>query len=148
MPTSSIRSTVVQAVADLIAADGGMFGVGVSLSYPGDEITVDAIWLDGIEGSSEVPTSKAGRLHRDDVFSATWEIRTTDHGDAFSAMSRVEVLAASIDGVLADDSTLGGIDGVVWATYGGMTRGPLPVQTPTGFIGFGEFTVECHTRLS
>lgn len=138
----------MQAVVDLAATVAGMHNVGVTLSYPGDEIGIDAIWLARIDGASDVPTSKAGRLQRDDIYTLTWEIRTTDHGDAAAAMLRVEALAAVVDGMLADDSTLGGLDGLLWATYGGMDRGPLPVQTPTGFIGFGEFTIAAHARLT
>ncbi len=148
MATGSIRTATALAFGTVATAAADMLDVEVALSYPGDEIGRDAIWLDAIDGASEVPTSRAGRSSRDDTFRLTWQIRTADHDDAKSAMSRVEELAAAIDGMIADDPTLGGLDGLLWASFDGLTRGPLPVQTPTGVIGYGEVVVECHSRLN
>lgn len=148
MAAGSIRTATAQAVIATATAATDMLDVECALSYPGDESGRDAIWLDAIDGASEVPTSRAGRSYRDDTFRLTWQIRTTDHDDATSAMGRVEQLAAAIDGMIADDPTLGGLDGLLWASFAGLTRGPLPVQTPTGVIGYGEVVVECHSRLN
>ncbi len=148
MASASIRTIAAQRLLDLLVQRPGMLDVTAGLVFPGDEIGRDAVWLDRIEGSAEIPTSRAGRLDRDDTWTMTIEYRTTDHGTALDAMARIEELAAVLDGLLADDHTLGDLDGLLWATYGGMTNGPLPVQTPTGFVGFGEVVVSCRARLS
>lgn len=120
-------------------------GVQVEPGWPGDTLKDEAVWVDELDGELVIPVMSAGRKYRDDKFTVPFEIRVTGKKDLDATMSRLSVIVAAIEDVLADDPGLDGLDGLIAAevTAERMTAGEI---ANTGWVGFAEVVVSCHAR--
>lgn len=146
MPTTAIRWQCVQRYNELLQEHPQLVDVTVS-PRPGDDTGPEFIWVQNIEGEMSIPTSKAGRLHRDDKFTITYWAQVALGDDLDTTMERTEELMGACGDVLADESQLDDLDGVLSAVLAAV-NGPLIVETPAGFFGMAQLDVDVHTRLT
>lgn len=152
MPALSIRWQVARKLVELMKAHDDARKVQIELGYPGDlELAglggvSEAMWVDAIQSSQEIPVMSGARMHRDDEFTIAWLIRVAGHPSLDLTMARIEALAQIADDVCADDAHLGDVAGLLSAEVvaADMTCG----RTPDAFLGYGTFEVRCHARLT
>lgn len=142
--THSIRHIVE---AEIVQQLRGKYGtdVGVDVGYPGDTLRKRHVFVLKTEGSVQVPTVKAGRLHRDDEFKITWRMGVAGEGrDLADAKAAAAALVQGLEDILADDASLG-VEGVMAAevTY---IEGVNAWLSPEGANAFADVTVDVHAR--
>jgi hypothetical protein len=117
-PTSSVRLTVADALVAALRAKPVLSGVQVEYGWPGDRIERECIWLGPITGTLQLPLMKAGRMYRDDDWTqqVLVDVMMPAATELREATERVEQLGAVLEGVLADDPTVG----VIGITYGSV----------------------------
>lgn len=144
-PTKVSRATVIERLVVVVAA--ALPGVDVRWGASrdqGDEVVL----VSGIEGDgTTVPTTKAGRLHRDDNFTVRLVAWAGKNGQtAVQAAERCEYFVEEIEFLLATDPTMNRTPGLLTALVSNV-NGPDPRPTPEGFGGLAEVFVSCETRL-
>ena len=108
---------------------------GPELVFPGD-----------IEGTIDVPTMRADRHQRDDIFTVTWEIRAGLPGQTpAEARERFGQIAGALDSLFADTSTLDDLDSVVQAGHPIVQRS-FTAATDEGVITYGQIETTFHCR--
>lgn len=150
--THSIRHTVKAEIVQQLRAKYGT-DVGVDVGYPGDVIRKRHVFALTTVGIVSVPTFKAGRLHRDDMFKIRWMMQAGPEGkDLGDAEAAVASLLQGLEDILADDASLGssndnplGLEGVMAAEVTDVD-GPDAYLTPEGAIAYVTATVEVHAR--
>lgn len=148
MATTNIRSAFSDALVTALKAHASLSGVQVEPGWPGDELEGEAVWLDEITGDMAFPLLKAGRKPRNDVFTVPVELQAGNAAQTLSeARNRCGVFLAALEDVLANDPTLSSLDGVLW-TEPGTVRGPFPIRTKQGAVGFCRAEIVVHSRLS
>lgn len=138
MATTSTIPAVKTALVSLLDAK---LDVAVFYAWPGPNTPNECVFMgrypdqpneDRIEASSEVANVTAGRKQRDETYSAPvtiWSFRPDLSSDgAKAAEARAFVLLEALEDVLADDPTLGGIDGLRWARLGDFTASLHPFE--------------------
>lgn len=148
MPATSIRWPVARYLLDLARSHGGLDGVQIDDGWPGDKARApEMMWVEGIDSDVSIPVMTGGRTHRDDQFEITLSIRVVGRRDRASTVDRIDEIAAAIEDIVADSSTLQDFDGVVSAevTRERSTAGDTPSDGP---VGFGQVVVFVHTRLT
>lgn len=146
MATTNIRWAAVLKVVTLLRASAALTGVQVSPGWPGESIKAEAIWCDNIRGDMEIALLGAGRKQRDDTFRIPLEIKVSGKVDLDAVALRLGQLIAAVEDVLADDPTLGALDGIQWAEIGEVQS--ICGRTPDGPVGFAEVVLEVHSRLT
>lgn len=133
---TGITLTIGQATLD---------GVQVEAGWPGDTLKSEAVWIDQLDGEVTIPVMTAGRKYRDDRFTVPFEVRVAGKASLDATMTRLAVIVAEIEDVLADDPGLDTLDGLISAEVSEerMTAGEI---ANTGWIGFAEIVVSCHAR--
>ena len=102
--TSTAPAVKAALLAALVSA---LPGVQVVYSHPGDALEPDSLYLGDVRGTSEVPTSRAGRLARHERYTVdVWISVVRDGTTAEAAEARAFVLLAELEDVLADSVTL------------------------------------------
>lgn len=146
MPTSSIRWTFATQLIDVIAGAETMGTALVKTSRPGDtEITDEMVYVRmPITGEVSMPVGVGGRKPRDDRFTVTLVVAVTRQ-TVDEAMVRLEEMIADVCGLLADDPSLGDIDGVLSAEVSSVTDGADTYAD--GVWASGEIAVSVHSRL-
>lgn len=150
MAETSIRVAVRSALLAALQAHDDLTGVQVERMYPGDAIERDTVYLGATRPSTaDIPTMKAGRKQLNDEFVIDIHIEARrPNQTAEEAETRCEELMATVEDVLLEDTSLGGIDGLLWATPTGERNGPDPYPTKEGAVAYARSAVECKTRLS
>jgi hypothetical protein len=144
--TTSIRWIAAERVVSLLRSEPLLTGVTVEPGWPGDRVaTAELIWLDEIDGSVNIPVMTGGRKQRDDVFTLPLQIRVIGLGTLDETMSRVTTLVATIEDLLADDTSLADLDGVLSAEV--TEERQTSSMFPEGPAGFAEVVVTVSTRL-
>jgi len=144
---TSIRWSLTSHLVDLLRNDPTLLGVSVEPGWPGAKhVTAEMVWVDELAGDVAIPLAVAGRKPRDDDFTIPFELRVAGMTTLDETMARVSELVAAIENVLANDPTLGDFDGLIDAeiTSERMTAGETP---ESGYVGFAEVVVSCHSRL-
>lgn len=146
MPTRTIRSTVADRLIATVRQELPDVDVleGATVDHPAEFVML----LEIVGDEHNTPTSKAGRLHRNDDFTLRWIIWVATPGlTATEARSRCEELARTIDDAVANDATLSGIAGLLWC---GVSQfdGPETTPGPEGFRSEAAVEVGCRTRLT
>lgn len=145
MATTNIRWGIASHLLAMLRNSSDLAGVGIHPGWPGDRATSEIMWIMGFDGTVEIPVLTGGRKQRDDIFTIPLEIRTTRGNSLDAVFERLTDLIAAVENILADDPSLGGLDGLMSAeiTDERMTCG----LTDHGHIGFAEITISVHTRL-
>lgn len=145
MARTSIRWTVTKHLVDLLRVDPDLAGVRIEPGYPGDDVAPEMIWVYGLDGELSIPLMQAGRKQRDDRFEIPFSIAVNLNADLDTTFRRLTQIVAVIEDVLADDPSLGGIDGVIDAeiTRERLSCGPSHQL----YMGLGEVVVSVHSRL-
>jgi hypothetical protein len=143
--TTSVRWAVTKHLVDLIRANPDLAGVRVEPGYPGDEAGAEAIWVYGLDGELSIPLMQAGRKQRDDRFEIPFQVAVSLNANLDTTFQRLTEIVAAIEDVLADDPSLGGIDGVIAAeiTSERLSCGPSRQL----YMGVAEVVVSVHARL-
>lgn len=120
-----------------------------TVTFPGDELAAEAVYVLTIEGDIGWPVMQAGGVRQfDDIFEITIEYRTADLHSEEAALTRTqELLAAGVEALNLASSNLGDLDGVVSAEFSGL-NGPLVREMRSGFVGFGQGSVTVHSRIT
>ena len=148
MATTSIRWAAVQRIVDLIEADADIDDTAVSVQpgWPGDRIVQkQLIWIDEITGDTRIPVMVGGRKERDDVFEITLYFRIAGLFDLSATMDRTFELVAIAEDILANDTSLGGLDGVISAEI--TSERMSCAMFPEGPVAFAELTIQVSSRL-
>lgn len=150
MATTMVRWAAAKQLQTMIQAHATITDDSVvTLTYPGDAAGPDAIWLEAtFEGSLDIPVMTGpARDTREDVFTLVYGLRSQGHSTADDAGTRVAVLAAVLEDVLANDPSVNNLDGVIDALIR-PTIGPQVFDMASaGFMGFVRITIEIDSRL-
>jgi hypothetical protein len=143
--TTSIRWAVTKHLVDLLRADPDLAGVRVEPGYPGDDAGAECVWVYGLDGDLSIPVMTGGRKQRDDRFEIPFQVAVQNNRDLDSTFTRLTQIVAAIEDVLANDPSMGGIDGVVSAeiTRERLSCGPSRQL----WMGVAEVVVSVHSRL-
>lgn len=100
----ALKAALLTALVTALTVDGTQ----VVYSHPGDALEPEAVFLGDVRGTSEVPTSRAGRLARHERYTLdVWISVVADGATAEAAETRAYALLAKLEDVLADTATLG-----------------------------------------
>lgn len=149
MATGSTVYTVKAAVVALLQANSALQGVQITHSYPGEAaIKREAIYLDRpVIGRHEIANMKAGRKQRNETYALPIGISVVKpKGTVADAEQRAFDLLQEIEDMLADDPSLGDVDGVVHATAGDFRM--VSDYTSEGAACVITFDVDVDARLS
>ena len=146
MATTSIRWAACQAIVSLLRSDQSLAGVTVEPGWPGDRApNAQLIWIDELDGTCEIPVMTGGRKQRNDDFDIPLQMRVIGLGTLDDTMGQLSVLVAAVENLLADDTSLDDLDGVLSAE---VTRERMTsAMFPEGPVGFAEVVVSVSTRL-
>lgn len=147
MALSSTVPAVKAALVSLVTTGIGDSTVQVSYGRPADSMLArDCVWMGRVTGSDRVPVMSAGRKVREQEYSVqviVWVAKP--RGTVQEAEARAHVLAAEINDALADDPSLGGVDGLIHATAGSWeVEADQALEGPFCLI---TFDVDCLARL-
>lgn len=137
---------VVDALVTGISGQPMADGVTVAQGWPGDEIDGELIWVGDLSGDTSIPVSKAGRMIRDDFFDVPINFRVNGRADVNATGRRLTEMLSAAEDYLADHVDLSDLDGVVSAEITGRQMGVR--ETTDGPVGFGQITVQVHSRLT
>lgn len=147
MADTSVRYSAVKKLVALLRDHDGARGVVIEPGYPGEaDLRAEALWVGDITSTQEIPVMTGARMHRDDLFTASFLARVTGKRTLDETMARIEALGALIEDVLADEVTLEDLDGIVSVEV--LTTDMTSGRTPDGHLGFGRFEVRFHARLT
>lgn len=147
MATTSIRTTVKERLVTVIAA--ALPTVQVTQGWPGRGIEAEFVTIADVRGTIELPLLQAGRKARNDDFDVTLLFSTAKNGRTTyqEVEERVEALYAVVEDALANDPSLGSIDGVLWMQVESV-EGPNSEMTTEGPAAFLTAVISVHSRLS
>jgi hypothetical protein len=113
MPTSSTVPAFKAALVSALQALPALAGVQVAYRWPGPSTEAEGVYLSDWSFEKTIANIKAGRKHREETFELEVILQSFNAApsprDADDADARVSVFEAALDGVLADDPTLGGV---------------------------------------
>lgn len=146
MATTSIRWEAATRIVDLLRNDPALAAVSVEPGWPGDRSpSAQLIWIDELDGTCEIPVMTGGRKQRNDDFDIPLQMRVIGLATLDEIMDRLSVLIAAVENLLANDTSLNNLDGVLSAE---ITRERMTSSTfPEGPVGFAEVIVSVSTRL-
>lgn len=147
MATSSTVPAVKAALVTRIASS--LSGVSVTYGRPADNLLAGkGVWVGDVEGEHRVPVMTAGRKRREETYRV--QIVVFNHlarGTQQAAELAAFTLLTEVEDVVADDPTLGTVDGLVHATIGGGFTTTVD-QTAEGPVCLVTVEVDCLARLN
>jgi hypothetical protein len=154
--TSPIRVETRQAALDLFRANSALDGVTIRYSQPAGMAVLEAVFFGEADGTAEVPNLKSGRKQYEDHWTDDlWVVAEVEGAeDGYDAALRCQTLFAAVQGIYADDPTLGGLPGLQHATVGEQSSGPNPyplVADKVGVFGWGAWwraQISCYARIT
>jgi hypothetical protein len=149
MAETSNRWKCARRIIELARTHDDLQGVNVEPGWPGDEKGVELIYLDHIEGDLDVPVTRAenARVAYDDRFELHFAVRVVSDGlDRVGTMDRMFQMVAAFQDVIALESQLDNLDGVVAARmqHGREESYDVPA---IGFFAHATVIVAVHSRL-
>jgi hypothetical protein len=145
--TAPIRAALIVRLCTQLRSAVGQ-GVAVDEGWPGDDIAVEHIWIENVDGRNVWELLMGGRKARDDEFTIELLVRV-NHPDRAGALLRCDELVGVIGGLVADDPTLNEeIDPTLVATTGDVS-GPISVPDldGNGFDAIAKVTLDCGNRI-
>lgn len=147
--TTSIRPAVKTWLKERLSDRLDSEEVVVLRSWDGKLLERSTVWIQRTTGETTFPFAMAGRKDRDDEFTVHLVFTAVHPGDSEEdAEARVLAYVNVLEDLIADDPSLGGLDGVIHATY---SMGDGPDTYPAGDEGFGAMQmvdVNVKSRLS
>jgi hypothetical protein len=120
----SVHSTVPAVKAALFnffQASPALSGVQVTYSHPGNTLQNSVIYLGDVQGTSHYPTMRAGRKAREeDYILDCWILVADSNSDSISVETTAFTMMGAVEDVIANDPTLGSLDGVKWSELTGF----------------------------
>jgi hypothetical protein len=146
MATSSTVPAVRSALVALLEV--ALPDSQVSYGRPADAaLQRECVWVGAARGADRIPVMKAGRKCREQSYSVqviVWVAMPSGQQDDADARA-FEVLTV-IEGLVADDPSLGGLDGLVHATAGAWESvSDFAKEGPFASI---SFDVDCLARIN
>lgn len=148
MAYTNIRHIVKARLVDLFKERAELAGVQVSYGFEGDAQEKDAVWCAAVNGSNfEIPVMQGGRKQRSDAFNMHWVVQCGSHGDnARTAEAAAAGFLAGVENTLAEDPSLGDLDGLWEGAVISGIEGPDTWRTPEGSVSFYTVTIFCTAR--
>ena len=149
--TTSIRTRVRDEIIARLNQHPALMGtdgnrVPISPGLPGGSLEREHVFVARITGRRNIAFMEAGRKTRDDEFTISFVFMTATPGaDTLDADNRAEQMSTALEDVLADDPTLGDLDGNFWAVEA-EANGPDHQLTDEGAVAFMHIDVECRAR--
>lgn len=144
-PTTNIRHLIKKAFISALRQK--LRGVQVEYYWPGEAIENEAVWAESCTGSTEVPTMKSGRLHRQDDFTLTVVFRVGPAGqNAETNEARLMELVGALDDVMSEDHTLKGLGGLQDFGAEAQYDGPDSFMTPNGVVSVLVADIAINSR--
>ena len=146
MATVNIRWAACEKIVELLDADSTLDGVTISPGWPGDRVpNAQLIWIDEVDGNVSIPVMVGGRKERNDDFDVPLQIRVAGYGTLDDTMTRLSAIVGAVENCLANDTSLGSLDGVLSAEI--SRERMTSAMFPEGPVGFAEVIVSVSTRL-
>jgi len=149
MATVSNRAAVIAQLVTLMQDSTELAGVQVGDGSPANPER-DAVWVGDVHtvNLNLSTMGTATRHQRIDHFAINVHLWAGQPGQsAGEARARVEELYAGLENILATNSTLSGVDGLLDAVATDF-QGPLvDPQDTEGYSGMGTIVVECRSQL-
>lgn len=147
MATGSTIYAVRAAIVEALKANTALTDVQVSHGYPGEAfVERESIYVDRVTGAHKVANIKAGRKQRDETYAVTVVIAVVNDD---SSVAETEATALGylqeVEDLVADDPSLGDVNGVVHATAGDFRM--LSDLTANGAACVIEFDINVTARL-
>jgi len=144
--TVSTVPDVKTALVNLIGAQ--LPGIQVVYGRPADnQLKRECVYVGDATGSHRIPVFKAGRKAREERYSVEVVIAVAkDRGQVSDSEGRAFELLEAVENVVADDPTLGGVDGLIHAIAGEWAAGAD--QSTVGPAAVIAFNIECLARLA
>lgn len=148
MAETTIRWQAIRRIVDLARERPELTDVNVSTVYPGDEAGAECIYVGDLTGPLTVPVTRAAsaRVTYDDRFDITWAIEAWG-ADPDTTMARADQIIAAFQDVIATESQLDDLDGVVTARITDL-NGPLGTDTRNGILAVAQIVVSVHARYT
>jgi hypothetical protein len=149
MATTSTVPAVKAALVTLLTSAINDSDVYVSQGRPQDDLAQRKVVVVGsVSYSSEIANVKSSRKQRDERYSieVVFLVYDAAGGTAAEAETAVWTLVAELEDLLADDTTLGGVNGLAWAVLG-KVEGDVAVERK-GPVAWITADVECMARLT
>ena len=149
--TSSIRTRVRNEIISRLNNHPALLGqdgqrVPISPGLVAGDAEREHVFVVRTAGRRQVAFLEAGRKTIEDDFTISFVFMAATPGaDTLEADDRVEYMSTALSDVLADDPSLGDLDGLMWATEA-EANGPDHQLTDDGAIGFMHVDVECKAR--
>lgn len=148
MAETTIRWQAVTRIVELARERPELADVNVTPIYPGDEAGAECVYLGDLAGPLSVPVTRAqdARVTYDDKFDITWAIEVWGT-DADTTMARAAQIVAALQDVIATESQLDDLDGVVTARITDQ-NGPLGTDTRNGILAVAQVVVSVLARYT
>ncbi len=146
MATTSSVPAVKAAIVALVAT--ALPGISVTYGRPmNSTLPREAVFVGDVRGQHRVPTMKSGRKAREETYTLDVVIAVLmPRGTLSEAEARAFVLATEVEDALADDPSLGGVDGLIHATAGSFRSEPEFANE--GPVAVVVLEVDCLSRLA
>jgi hypothetical protein len=146
MATTSTVPSVKTALVTLIGS--ALSGIQVTYGRPADDkLNRECVYVAEAIGTHRVPVFKAGRKPREERYSVEVVVAVIKgRGDVTDSESRAFTLLAAVEDAVANDPTLGAVDGLVHATAGSWET--AAEQTAEGPAAVIRFNVDCLARIA
>lgn len=120
----------------------------VSQGWPGKNLARNHVWIDRVTGTVSFDLLMAGRKLRDDQFTVRLIFQAGGPGDSIAETdARVETYCAAFEDLIAEDPSLGDMDGLIHAHFDeDSIEGPQGDLTDEGAVSFMFADLSVHTR--
>lgn len=147
MATSSSVPAVKQALVTLLTSAINDTNVQVAYGRPQDSmVRRESVFVADVSYSAEVANIKAGRKSYDEDFTVDVVVAVGQpRGTTQDSETRVFALFEYLRDLLADDPSLGGVDGLVWAVLESVDA--ATAHTGESAVSVIEATVRCRARV-
>lgn len=152
MPTSTTILTVEDALVAQLAAHATLVAQGITPTVTWQPwSTADQVFIGGVDGTSEIPTMKAGRKQRNEDYDIDVVFRAANTGGTSTggrdAKERCISYFAALDDILADDTTVNSLD-ILWAVLSTFEMRDVPLPNDSGWGTEIVATVTVSARLT
>ena len=143
-------STIVSAkrsLLDSLASRPSLNGVLLAYADPGDKRRREQMFYAEVRVSEQSPVAlKSGRRKRDEEYELDLIVDCASKASPETSEARCMELVAEVEDELADDPTIRGTDGVLWATVTDMRL--TTMETGDGPMSRATVTITVRGRLT
>jgi hypothetical protein len=147
MATTSTIIPAKLAIVSSLKARPALTGVLISYADPGDKSRREQIFCSEVRVSEQSPVAlKTGRRKRDEEYEIDVIVDCYSKTTPSSAETRCMEMVAELEDELADDTTIQGTDGILWATVTDMRL--RTTETGDGPYARAIITITVRGRLT